>query len=685
MSTETTIRRGRSLTLSTSAPAQSNRQELSIAQIRRDGGTQARTGNSEDVVEEYTSAMREERWRWHDGNALTVFFDGEHHWLGDGFHRCEAASRAGLLTVPCEVRDGERRDAVLFACGANDQHGLRRSRDDVRRSIEILLRDEEWGKWSNAEIARRVGCSDMTVGKLRRDLESTSQIGRLNERIGADGKVRQAARYIPHPVTPDDLATEGYQLLRSPQKAGQVKLLRKGQAASYYPSAPAAIAAARERIKGAADLARTPAADLGDSHEALISAGRAGNVARSFFAGEETPARCFDCGTTEGVTEVGGAVKHLCLNCRLKRGGPMQDGLGDLAKARGWAYRGCGGQLRIEKAGMHMGWMSPGAGSENLEALLQRSIAEIESRVAGELSGDARPAEPDRILTSSALRDWQRRAAAVGCNLVFQDEDKSYLLTMPGGHIAVSEAHGAEDLIAQIKQLETCPPTAAHTCKTCRQPRQGVSYSGDCTGCYHLRLAQRGGYNQRWNLEQARAAALQWPESDRRTARLAEITDMLDALDASGDAPDWNPVPAEEFRAQQATAQQAKLSLGWKDGQFVIWEGRSPTSYSYYPANSWEQAKARLAYLIEQGQREPEPEPEDPMRRSPTHERHYMRAEEMIAGVLERLSKEEVRLLAVLLIPDEEYEPGDDGAEGLWVLLTALAHQNPARLAVGLD
>lgn len=204
--TTDTIRKAPPLRLSTSAPA--DQHELTLAQIRRDGGTQARAGNNETVLEEYTAAMREERWTWHAGNRLIVFHDGTDYWLGDGFHRAESASRAGLPSVPCEVRQGNRREAVLFACGANDSHGLRRTRDDVRRAIEILLRDEEWGQWSSREIGRRVGCSDVTVSTVRRELESTAQIKQLTERMGADGKTRSLPAAPAAPIYDDSPLTD---------------------------------------------------------------------------------------------------------------------------------------------------------------------------------------------------------------------------------------------------------------------------------------------------------------------------------------------------------------------------------------------------------------------------------------------------------------------------------------------
>ena len=201
MSTDTEIRKGIGLRLSSTGL-----QDLALLELRRDGGTQARTGNNEETTEEYAGAMRDGRWQWHQGNALIVFRDDEGtHWLADGFHRIEAAARAALPTVPCDVRPGTRRDAVLFAVGANSSHGLRRTRQDVRRAIELLLRDEEWVKLSDREISRLVGCSDMTVGSVRRELESTAQIMQLTERKGADGKTRSLpAPAAPAPAAPLD-------------------------------------------------------------------------------------------------------------------------------------------------------------------------------------------------------------------------------------------------------------------------------------------------------------------------------------------------------------------------------------------------------------------------------------------------------------------------------------------------
>src|SRR5262245_583352 len=111
---------------------------LALDLIRTDGGTQARAGLDPDTVAAYTETYTELSYQ-RNGLAqmppIVVFYDGADYWLADGFHRLAAyrrfidggkasASPRALLT---DVRQGTRRDAVLYACGANADHGLRRT------------------------------------------------------------------------------------------------------------------------------------------------------------------------------------------------------------------------------------------------------------------------------------------------------------------------------------------------------------------------------------------------------------------------------------------------------------------------------------------------------------------------------------------------------------------------------
>ncbi len=136
---------------------------LQIADIRTDGGTQSRAGLNQDIVRDYAQEMQAGA----EFPPVTVFHDGSAYWLADGFHRIAAAREAGLIEFPADVRQGTRRDAVLHSVGANGRHGLRRTNEDKRRAVIMLLEDEEWAAWSNYEIARRCDVSEGFVRGLR--------------------------------------------------------------------------------------------------------------------------------------------------------------------------------------------------------------------------------------------------------------------------------------------------------------------------------------------------------------------------------------------------------------------------------------------------------------------------------------------------------------------------------------
>jgi len=137
--------------------------QLKLTQIKTDGGTQPRAGLDQFVIDDYAQAMA--------GGAtfppVVVFYDGANYWLADGFHRAKATGQAGLEMVEAEVRQGTRRDAVLFSVGANATHGLRRTNADKRRAVETLLTDGEWSRWSDNEIARKCAVSQHYVSNLR--------------------------------------------------------------------------------------------------------------------------------------------------------------------------------------------------------------------------------------------------------------------------------------------------------------------------------------------------------------------------------------------------------------------------------------------------------------------------------------------------------------------------------------
>ncbi len=149
---------------------------LPIDDIRQDGGTQPRAFMDGSTVQEYSLEM---------SNGVVfppviVFYDGTNYWLADGFHRVSAAVFCGWTTIAAIVKQGTCRDAVLFSCGVNATHGLRRSNEDKRRVVLRLLEDDEWSQWSNREISRQCGVSLDLVNRLRNSLtESFSKKSRI--------------------------------------------------------------------------------------------------------------------------------------------------------------------------------------------------------------------------------------------------------------------------------------------------------------------------------------------------------------------------------------------------------------------------------------------------------------------------------------------------------------------------
>ena len=159
-----------------------------------DGSAQVRVEMSDQTVIDYAEEM--------DGGAIfppvVVYFDGTDHWLAEGYHRVEAARKIGRDSIAAEVHEGTKRDAILLGIGANATHGLRRTQADKWRAVEILLRDDEWSKLSDRQIAKRAKVDHKTVGKIRREMSGgeipSDRPGLLNARQDTKGRAVPVAK-----------------------------------------------------------------------------------------------------------------------------------------------------------------------------------------------------------------------------------------------------------------------------------------------------------------------------------------------------------------------------------------------------------------------------------------------------------------------------------------------------------
>ena len=171
--------------------------KIALASISINGGTQSRAAIDAAVVAEYVENI--------DAlPAVMLFHDGTDYWLADGFHRHRAHVDAGRVEIEAIVRQGSRRDAILYSVGANSAHGLRRSNDDKRRAVETLLADAEWSAWSDRAIAKAAGVSHTFVQSIRNSHLATLPDGEGESRtVERSGTTYQQSRKKKGPRGPN--------------------------------------------------------------------------------------------------------------------------------------------------------------------------------------------------------------------------------------------------------------------------------------------------------------------------------------------------------------------------------------------------------------------------------------------------------------------------------------------------
>jgi hypothetical protein len=178
-----------------------------LARIK-DSGAQMRVEIRVETVNDYASDMLSGA----TFPPIVVFDDGADLWLGDGFHRVEAARKIESETIVAEIRRGTARDAILHGLGSNAAHGLRRTQADKRRAIERLLKDSEWACWSDRKIAQVTKTDHKTVSKVRKEL--SGEIPTLTPARAGDFPTRHKPNGKPNdwgsllgdilPTIPDD-------------------------------------------------------------------------------------------------------------------------------------------------------------------------------------------------------------------------------------------------------------------------------------------------------------------------------------------------------------------------------------------------------------------------------------------------------------------------------------------------
>ncbi len=159
---------------------------IPLASIKLAAGTQSRATVPPEVLEEYTEIVQSGK----DLDKIVLFSENDNDYFpGDGHIRIDAYIAAGRDAIPAEVCRGGLREAVLYSVGANSAHGARRTNEDKRFAVQMLLNDPEWAEKSDRWIAERCRVSDKTVADVRVHCGNPQSNGDGgSKRTGRDGR-----------------------------------------------------------------------------------------------------------------------------------------------------------------------------------------------------------------------------------------------------------------------------------------------------------------------------------------------------------------------------------------------------------------------------------------------------------------------------------------------------------------
>jgi len=176
---------------------------MSVSYLKKESiqtkGMQVRVRLCEETVKEYAEAMAAGA----KFPPVIVFNDGTNYWLADGFHRLEAWKRNGVNSIKADVKEGSRIDALKFAFGANNSHGLRMSNEDKRQVVLMVYENRialGLGEVpSGRAVAEMCGVSNHFADKQLGTVPSWRD---ATERQGTDGRKRSLPLPPPRPPMP---------------------------------------------------------------------------------------------------------------------------------------------------------------------------------------------------------------------------------------------------------------------------------------------------------------------------------------------------------------------------------------------------------------------------------------------------------------------------------------------------
>lgn len=155
---------------------------LPIKDICLDGKTQQRPVD-DNVVKRYAAMMK-------DGSKfppVEIITDGKNNFMWDGAHRLAAVRFLGKKYIEANIVTGTHRAAIFTSFSANKKNAFPRQPGTAKGIVEKILRDREWSKMAQTDIARHVGCTHQFVSKIQAEFEKLS-CNQLHDRTALSGQ-----------------------------------------------------------------------------------------------------------------------------------------------------------------------------------------------------------------------------------------------------------------------------------------------------------------------------------------------------------------------------------------------------------------------------------------------------------------------------------------------------------------
>ena len=176
-------------------------QRIKITDINEEKSLRVRVQMDNNAIQEYAAYLAANK----PPMPPIVLFGPDvfgKYFLSEGWHRIAAhklADRTHIMAYVHELKNLNEgwKEALAHALGSNTWHGVRRTNADKKRCIELAIK--HWPEWSYRRISEACQVDDMTVKKIRTELEDREQVQPVSKSVGKDGKAydRQVRNSAP--------------------------------------------------------------------------------------------------------------------------------------------------------------------------------------------------------------------------------------------------------------------------------------------------------------------------------------------------------------------------------------------------------------------------------------------------------------------------------------------------------